>query len=137
MEILLSPIKYYHYILLTANIVITILAAWHALLYKRDPKASLGWLAVILMFPVIGFFLYFLLGVNRIRTRAKKLAGKLPFSGFIGFEPVEKLISLPDLPFPIPVEYNEISSIVNSVTGIPLTSGNRISIPAIRQCSTQ
>ncbi|MBN2419657.1 MAG: PLDc N-terminal domain-containing protein, partial [Deltaproteobacteria bacterium] len=75
MEILLDSAKYYHYILLAANIVITFLSAWHALLYKRDPKASLGWLAVILMFPVAGYFFYFLFGVNRIRTRARKLAG--------------------------------------------------------------
>lgn len=129
MEILLSPVKYYHYILLTANIVITILAAWHALLYKRDPKASLGWLAVILMFPVIGYFLYFLLGINRIRTRARKLTGKLPFSGFIGFEPVEENILLPELALPVPHEYTEIANIVNSVTGgAPLTSGNKIEI---------
>ena len=115
MEILLSPVKYYHYILLTANIIITFLAAWHALLYKRDPKASLGWLAVILMFPVIGYFLYFLLGVNRIRTRARKLTGKLPFSGFIGFEPLEESIPLPDSALPVPHEYTEIANIVNSV----------------------
>ncbi len=128
MEILLSPIKYYHYIILVANIAITFLAAWHALLYKRDPKASLGWLAVILMFPVIGYFLYFLLGVNRIRTRAKKLAGKLQFSGFIGFEPAEEAIVLPDFLPPVPYEYTEIANIVYSVTGMPLTSGNRIDI---------
>ena len=128
MEILLSPIKYYHYVLLLANIVITFMSAWHALLYKRDPKASLGWVAVILMFPVAGYFLYFLLGVNRIRTRARKLAGKLPFTGFIGFEPAEKYIALPESPLPVPSEYSEIVSIVNSVTGIPLTSGNSIDI---------
>jgi cardiolipin synthase len=128
MEILLSPIKYYHYVLLLANIVITFISAWHALLYKRDPKASLGWVAVILMFPVAGYFLYFLLGVNRIRTRARKLAGKLPFTGFIGFEPAEKYIALPESPLPVPSEYSEIVSIVNSVTGIPLTSGNSIDI---------
>lgn len=128
MEILLSPDKYYHYILLAANIAITFLAAWHALLYKRDPKASLGWLAVILMFPVVGYFLYFLLGVNRIRTRAKKLTGKLPFSGFIGFEPSEEAIVLPDFLPPVPYEYTEIANIAYSVTGRPLTSGNRIDI---------
>ena len=128
MEILFDSVKYYHYILLLANIVITFLSAWHALLYKRDPKASLGWLAVILMFPVIGYFLYFLLGINRIRTRARKLAGKLSFRGFIEFEPVEEYVTLPDSPLPLPHEYTEIVNIVNSVTGIPLTSGNRIDI---------
>ena len=113
---------------LLANVVITLTAAWHALLYKRDPKASLGWIVVILIFPVAGYFLYFLLGVNRIRTRARKLAGKLPFTGFIGLEPFEEHILLPDSLLPVPAEYAEIVSIVNSVTGSPLTSGNRIDI---------
>ncbi|MGD9161341.1 MAG: cardiolipin synthase [Desulfobacteraceae bacterium] len=128
MEILLSPVKYYHYILLLANIIITFLLAWHALLYKRDPKASLGWLAVILMFPVFGCLFYFLFGINRIRTRARKLTGKTPFSGFIGFESIEEYTALPDPHLPVPIEYNKIANIVNFVTGIPLTSGNRIDI---------
>ena len=128
MEIFSNSIKYYHYALLLANIVITLLSAWHALLYKRDPKASLGWLTVILVFPVLGYFLYFLFGINRIRTRARKLAGKSQFRGFIGFEPAEEYIAVPDAFLLVPYEYAEIVNIANSVTGMPLTSGNRISI---------
>ena len=123
-----SSLKYYHYILIAANIVITFLSAWHALLYKRDPKASLGWFAVILIFPVLGYFLYFLFGINRIRTKARKLTGKSKFRGFIGFEPVEDFIVAPGSFLPMPHEYTEIVNIVNSVTGVPLTSGNRIGI---------
>ena len=48
-----------------------ILSAGHALLYKRDPRSALGWIVVCLAFPWIGFCLYWLLGVNRIRTRAR------------------------------------------------------------------
>ena len=107
MEIFVDPIKYYHYVLLLANIIITLLSAWHALLYKRDPKASLGWLTVILVFPVLGYFLYFLFGINRIRTRARKLAGKSQFRGFIEFEPVKEYISFPDVFLPMPNEYAE------------------------------
>lgn len=127
MEIILIPLKFYHYVLLLTNIVITFLTAWHALLYKRDPKASLGWLAVILMFPVIGYLLYFIFGVNRIRRRARKLTGKRLFSGFIGFEPVEENIKPLKLPFPL-ARHSEIAMISGSVTGLPLTEGNCINI---------
>ena len=130
MELFINSIKYYHYILIIANIAITLLTAWHALLYKRDPKASLGWLAIILAFPALGYFLYFLFGINRIRTRARKLTGKSPLRGFIGFYPVEEQIAPPEffLPLPLPHEYSEIVNITNSVTGMPLTSGNKIEI---------
>ena len=48
-------------------------AALHALLFKREPRASLGWIAVSLTLPLIGPLLYFVFGINRIRTRAKRL----------------------------------------------------------------
>jgi cardiolipin synthase len=51
--------------------VIALVAAGHILIVKRDPRASLGWLAVCLGFPGIGVLFYILFGINRIRTRAK------------------------------------------------------------------
>lgn len=128
METLIDSLKYYQIILLSANIAVTLLSAWHALLYKRDPKASVGWLAVILMFPVFGYVLYFLFGINRIRTRARKLAGKLSFSGFFSFEALREEILPADAPQPASKEFAEIENIADSITGMPLTSGNRIDI---------
>ena len=127
MDFILNSIKYY-YLLIAANIIITFLAAWHALLYKRDPKASLGWLAVILMFPVIGYILFFLFGINRIRTRARVLTGKLPISGFISSEHLPNIITIHHSLELLPQEYAEIANIADSITGIPLTSGNIIDI---------
>jgi len=48
-------------------------AALHALLFKREPRASLGWIAVSLTLPLVGPLLYYVFGINRIRTRAKRL----------------------------------------------------------------
>ena len=60
---------------------LAVLAAVHALLFKRDPRAAFGWVAVCLMFPVAGPILYFLFGINRIKLRAAKLGRiqRLPF----------------------------------------------------------
>ncbi len=49
------------------------LSALHALLWKRDPRSALGWIAVCLLFPGVGAALYWLLGVNRLRTRGQRL----------------------------------------------------------------
>lgn len=51
-------------------------AAWHALLFKRDPRSALGWVAICLAVPVIGAVFYFLFGVNRVRARAQRRPGK-------------------------------------------------------------
>lgn len=47
-------------------------------LYKRDPRAAAAWVGLVWLAPVIGVIVYLMLGVNRIRRRAKQLtAGKL------------------------------------------------------------
>jgi len=46
-------------------------SAAHALLNKRDPRAAVGWIVVCLAMPGVGVVLYWLLGVNRIRSRAR------------------------------------------------------------------
>ncbi len=60
-------------LLLTLLWLFSILSAGHALLYKRDPRAALGWIVTCLALPGVGAILYWLLGVNRIRTRSREL----------------------------------------------------------------
>jgi len=52
---------------------ISIFSAGHALLTKRDPRAALGWIVTCLALPGFGALCYWLLGVNRIRTKAREL----------------------------------------------------------------
>lgn len=49
-----------------------LLTAGHALLNKRDPKAAFGWIALCIILPLAGPVLYYLFGINRVRTRAQK-----------------------------------------------------------------
>lgn len=39
------------------------------LLHKRDPKAATGWLGVVWLSPYLGAFLYWILGINRIKRK--------------------------------------------------------------------
>ncbi|MEM9292730.1 MAG: phospholipase D-like domain-containing protein [Acidobacteriota bacterium] len=48
-------------------------AAVHALLWKRNPRSAMGWILLTAFFPVLGAFLYWFFGVNRIETRARRL----------------------------------------------------------------
>jgi cardiolipin synthase len=52
------------------------IGAVHALLYKRDPRSALGWMVVCLAIPFLGPLGYYMFGINRVRTRAKKLRGR-------------------------------------------------------------
>ena len=62
--------------LLVAHFAMAIISAGHALLYKRDPRAALGWIAVSFAYPIVGPVLYYLFGINRLRTRAHQLKGE-------------------------------------------------------------
>jgi len=62
-----------HVLLLLAGGCIAAWASAHALLNKRDPRSAAAWVAMIVFFPFFGAFLYALLGVNRIRMRARRL----------------------------------------------------------------
>ncbi len=63
------------WILLAAHVVLAVTSAGHALLYKKDPRAALGWIAVSLAYPLVGPLMYYLFGINRLRTRAHLLKG--------------------------------------------------------------
>ncbi|NNG47071.1 MAG: cardiolipin synthase, partial [Deltaproteobacteria bacterium] len=49
----------------------TLFSAGHALLNKRDPRAALIWIVLCFSLPGVGAASYWILGVNRIRTRAR------------------------------------------------------------------
>lgn len=50
-------------------------ASGHAILYKRDSRASVAWVGLIWLTPFLGSILYVLLGINRIRRRVSGLRG--------------------------------------------------------------
>ncbi|AFG37371.1 cardiolipin synthase [Spirochaeta africana] len=50
-------------------------ASIHALLYKRDSRATVAWVGLIWLVPFVGSILYILLGINRIRRRVSGLRG--------------------------------------------------------------
>lgn len=65
----------YAWLLLILHTLLAVGSAGHALLYKRDPRAALGWIAVCLAYPIIGPILYYMFGINRLRTHAYQLKG--------------------------------------------------------------
>ncbi|MEE4638169.1 MAG: phospholipase D-like domain-containing protein [Wenzhouxiangella sp.] len=97
--------------------------AIHALLYKRDPRAAFGWIAVCVLFPLAGPVLYLIFGLNRARDRAQTLG--LP--GFsIGYERGVALDQTHPLPIDIVPAYRELARVGQALSRHPLVDGNRI-----------
>ncbi len=67
------PMDILNWIIVILILALDFLAAGHALLYKRDPRAAWAWIIICIMLPTVGPILYFLLGINRVRTKAKRL----------------------------------------------------------------
>lgn len=50
----------------------------HALLRKRDVAATIGWIGLAWLSPLLGPVLYFGFGINRVKRRAQRLRGPSP-----------------------------------------------------------
>ena len=71
-----EPIVNIAWLLLGLHTILGVTSMLHALLYKKEPRAALGWIAVCFAYPLIGPLLYFLFGINRVKTRAHHLKGQ-------------------------------------------------------------
>src|SRR4029453_3166707 len=65
------------YIVAVVSVLLSLVAAGHALLHKRDSRAAMLWMGFIWLLPIFGSVLYFMLGVNRIKRQAIFLRGDL------------------------------------------------------------
>ncbi len=57
----------------TLAIVLAVVTSAHVVLYKRDARAAVAWVGMVLVFPILGAVLYALFGINRIRRLAAEL----------------------------------------------------------------
>ena len=103
-------------------------SAGHALLNKRDPRSALGWVAVCLFFhPAVGAICYWLFGVNRIQTRARRWQQR----GDWGLAPrVSQLYDVRTFEMPADLKRKVacLVAVSDRVSRRPVLGGNRITI---------
>ncbi|MGA7828039.1 MAG: cardiolipin synthase [Geobacteraceae bacterium] len=106
---------------------LSLFAAGHALLMKRDPRSALGWIAVTLTLPLIGPLLYWIMGINRIRRKARRWqeSGRR-LSGYGAFQVPHQAEASPQLPCEIS-QLRELRLLSDRIVTTALSSGNRIS----------
>jgi cardiolipin synthase len=120
-----------HLLLVTFGLfaaLFSLYSAGHALLHKRDPRSALGWVAVCLIFhPAAGAILYWLFGVNRIHTRAKRWQQQ----GEWGLAPhISRLYDVRSIEMPAVLkrEVAALLAISDRVSRRPVLGGNRIAL---------
>lgn len=120
---LTSP--FLHWIAAAIALLMGISASLHALLFRRDPKAALGWIVACIWMPVIGPIIYFSFGINRVQRRARRLFPGARVRLFPG--PAE---APPDAHVPmcalVPPESVRLSHAGRTLSGQPARSGNTI-----------
>jgi cardiolipin synthase len=94
-------------------------------LNKRDTRSAVGWVGLIWLVPILGTLLYMLLGINRIKRRAKALRSEreqlqqpLSATGFFPDSP-ENVFGLHD-------QFEALARLVGNIVQRPLLQGNRI-----------
>lgn len=104
-------------------LVAALSASVHVILHKRDSRAATGWVAVIMIVPLLGAIFYALFGINRIHRRALALRGDQSRVEFL--PPVEPMRddTLHEA-FGRPAA--ERSRLVREVTQRPLLPGNEV-----------
>ena len=113
-------------LLLATLWIFSLLSAVHALLTKRDPRAAVGWIITCLAMPGIGALLYWLLGVNRIRSRSREIQEQGQGMHWLH-------VNQPANPehieyFPSSSTSQALIKLSDAVTRRPLTFGNKVTV---------
>ncbi len=108
-------------LLLAAHLGVAGLASAHVILHKREVRAAIGWAGLIWLAPLYGSLLYYLLGINRIKRRAREL--KPGDRHYVPeFPPAPEI----GLSAALPETLRRLDRYEARLTGAPLTAGNRI-----------
>ncbi len=111
-------------LLLAALWIFSFWTAGHALLSKRDPRAASGWIITCLAIPGIGAILYWLLGVNRIRTRSREIQKQGQGMHWLHVDQPPRPKDIEH--FPASSTSRALITLSNAVTRRPLIYGNKI-----------
>lgn len=115
-------------VIIVAAAALSVASVGHALLFKRDPRSALGWIMVCVGLPLLGPFLYWSMGVNRIRTKARQwLESGRRLAGWDSVSAPRAAEERPPLP-PGSEYLTELCNLADRLVGTPLIAGNRLQV---------
>jgi cardiolipin synthase len=108
------------------GLLLSVLAAGHVVLNKRDSRSAIAWVGFVLFVPIVGPVMYFIFGLNRIRHKAALLRRNLERYRAQAAQPE----CLPEeLQRHLPYHGGHLKMLARVVGGVverPLLPGNRI-----------
>jgi cardiolipin synthase len=112
--------------ILLGTLALSLLSAGHALLMKRDPRSALGWIVACLTIPLIGPFVYWTMGINRIHRKARQWleSGRL-LAGWDNFPVRPEEVASLSLP-PQAEHLLELRALADRVVSSEVLRGNRL-----------
>lgn len=119
--------SYWPFVLAAFERFVALSASLHALLKKRETNSVIGWVGLIWLAPLIGSFLYYCLGINRIQRKGSTLQNKLE-AAFAKIKipiPDDVAIQLDEAEVRHP-RFSQLVGVVGKLTNRPLLPGNRI-----------
>lgn len=109
--------EYWPHLAFVVSTIAGFAAAVHAAMTKADVRAATGWVAVVLLSPFFGAFIYLIAGINRVRRRAvrRRRLARNRVQGLDGQAAQEGVVAFPSL-----------VRLGDSVSPFRLRPGNRI-----------
>ena len=119
--------SYWPLVLAAFERFVALTASLHALLKKRETNSVIGWVGLIWLAPLIGSFLYYCLGINRIQRKGSTLQNELEtaFSKIKIRIPDDVAVQLEETKVRHP-KFSQLVGVVGKLTNQPLLPGNRI-----------
>ncbi len=113
-------------IIIACSVLLSLGTAGHALLFKRDSRSALVWTSLNLTLPLLGPFLYWCLGINRISRLARSWHESGRRISGISIYPLEETDG-PGVELPLAAAHlRDLRVLGDRVVTTPLRSGNRI-----------
>jgi cardiolipin synthase A/B len=116
----------WHIAVIGLGLLLSLLATGHVVLTNRDSRASIAWVGFVWFVPLVGAFLYFIFGINRIRHKAALLRRNLERYRAQAAQPE---CPPEELPRHLPdqgAHLEMLGRVVGNVVKRPLLPGNRI-----------
>jgi cardiolipin synthase A/B len=125
MEILHNLKPVWHWIVLTLDVCVVVMAMGHVLLSQRDARSAGFWAAIICFVPIMGAIAYALFGINSLRRKGQEYRAAAELDRSIVGEtcPVNPWESMPELQ-----ELRGLALTLARISRLEFTIGNQIKV---------
>jgi len=112
---------YWPYLVFVASFVMGAAAALHAAMTKRDVRAAIAWVGIVLFSPIFGPLIYFIVGINRVRRERRsqfrdQMAGECSTIHTTDRQTVEECGQ----------QFGPMKTVGDQISLFPLVSGNTV-----------